>query len=176
MTASIEQLLEQLYGEIEEAKPMPLSSDKCVIDRDRILDMIDDVKAEMPAEIKRAEDMVANRSEYMAEAQREAEALRKEAKEYALSLVNEDAIVREARQIADDMIADAEEKCRMLKSAASEYCEDALRRMEDAVADAYDEVKESRAKFRSALGAIMDPPPSRRRTMYDAAADEDEDY
>jgi len=52
MTASIEQLLEQLYGEIEEAKPMPLSNDKCVIERDRILDMIDDVKAEMPAEIK----------------------------------------------------------------------------------------------------------------------------
>lgn len=176
MTASIEQLLEQLYGEIEEAKPMPLSSDKCVIDRDRILDMIDDVKAEMPAEIKRAEDLVANREDYIASARREAEAMRKEAEEYARRLVNEDAIVREAKQIADEMLADTEDKCRMLKNAASEYCEDALRRMEDAVADAYDEVKESRARFRSALGAILDPPPPRRRTMYDAAADEEDEY
>ena len=64
----------------------------------------------------------------------------------------------------------------LLKNAASEYCEDALRRMEDAVADAYDEVKESRARFRSALGAMMDPPPPRRRSMYDAAADEEDEY
>ncbi len=175
MTASIEQLLEQLYGEIEEAKPMPLSNDKCVIERDRILDMIDDVKAEMPAEIKRAEDLVANRNDYIASAKREADDMRKEAEAYARQLVNKDAIVREAQAQADDILADTEEKCRMIKSAASEYCEDALRRMEEAVADAYDEVKQSRAKFRSALGALLDGPsaPPRRR-MYDAAADEDD--
>ncbi len=164
MTASIEQLLEQLYGEIEEAKPMPLSNDKCVIERDRILDMIDDVKAEMPAEIKRAEDLVANRNDYIASAKAEA---------YARQLVNKDAIVREAQAQADDILADTEEKCRMIKSAASEYCEDALRRMEEAVADAYDEVKQSRAKFRSALGAPLPRPaagcttPRRTRTTIE---------
>ena len=110
MTASIEQLLEQLYGEIEEAKPMPLSNDKCVIERDRILDMIDDVKAEMPAEIKRAEDLVANRNDYIASAKREADAMRKEAEDYARQLVNKDAIVREAQAQADDILADTEEK------------------------------------------------------------------
>ena len=55
-----------------------------------------------------------------------------------------------------------------------------LRRMEEAVADAYDEVKRSRAKFRSALGADHGGPAPRsqsapRRAMYDAEADEDED-
>lgn len=68
----------------------------------------------------------------------------------------------------------------MLRAAASEYCEDTLRRMEEAVADAYDEVKRSRAKFRSALGADHGGPAPRsqsapRRAMYDAEADEDED-
>ena len=64
----------------------------------------------------------------------------------------------------------------MLKHAASEYCEDALRRVEEAVADAYDEVKHSRAKFRSALGAAEATPQRQesRRAMYDAEADEDE--
>ena len=62
----------------------------------------------------------------------------------------------------------------------SEYCEDTLRRMEEAVADAYDEVKHSRAKFRSALSAASGGPaprsqPAPRRAMYDAEADEDED-
>ena len=78
------------------------------------------------------------------------------------------------------ILSDAEEQCRMLKAAASEHCEDTLRRMEEAVADAYDEVKHSRAKFRSALSAASGGPaprsqPAPRRAMYDAEADEEED-
>ena len=65
---SIEELLDLLYTEIEEAKNAPLSNDRCVVDRDRVLDMIDDVKAEMPVEIKRAKDIVAQRTDSMADA------------------------------------------------------------------------------------------------------------
>ena len=173
MAGSIEELLDLLYTEIEEAKNAPLSNDRCVIERDRVLDMIDDVKAELPVEIKRAKDLVANKNDYVASAKREAD-------DYAKRLVNEDAIVREAEKQADEILAEAEEQCRMLRAAASEYCEDTLRRMEEAVADAYDEVKRSRAKFRSALGADHGGPAPRsqsapRRAMYDAEADEDED-
>lgn len=181
MAGSIEELLDLLYTEIEEAKNAPLNNDKCIIERDRVLDMIDDVKAELPVEIKRAKDLVANKNDYVASAKREADDLRHQAEEYAKRLVNEDAIVREAEKRADEIVAEAEEQCRMLRSAASEYCEDTLRRMEEAVADAYDEVKHSRAKFRSALGAASGggssarPQSAPRRAMYDAEADEDED-
>ena len=155
MAGSVEELLDLLYTEIEEAKNAPLNNDRCVIERDRVLDMIDDVKAELPVEIKRAKDLVANRNDYIASAKR-------------------------AEKKADEILSDAEEQCRMLKAAASEYCEDTLRRMEEAVADAYDEVKHSRAKFRSALSAASGGPaprsqPAPRRAMYDAEADEDED-
>ena len=90
------------------------------------------------------------------------------------------AFLSQAEKKADEILSDAEEQCRMLKAAASEYCEDTLRRMEEAVADAYDEVKHSRAKFRSALSAASGGPaprsqPAPRRAMYDAEADEDED-
>ena len=61
MAGSVEELLDLLYTEIEEAKNAPLNNDRCVIERDRVLDMIDDVKAELPVEIKRAKDLVANR-------------------------------------------------------------------------------------------------------------------
>ena len=61
MAGSVEELLDLLYTEIEEAKNAPLNNDRCVIERDRVLDMIDDVKAELPVEIKRAKDLVASR-------------------------------------------------------------------------------------------------------------------
>ena len=175
---SIEELLDLLYTEIEEAKNAPLSNDRCVVDRDRVLDMIDDVKAEMPVEIKRAKDIVAQRNDYMADAKQKAE-------DYAKELLNKDAITRSAEQKAADMIAEAEVQCQQLKEAASEYCEETLRRMEEAVADAYDEVKHSRAQFRSALSALTGtkhtasssssrPQQAPKRAMYDAEADEDE--
>lgn len=177
MAGTLEELLDLLYTEIEEAKNAPLSSDKCVIERDRVLDMIDDVKAELPVEIKRARDLVANKNDYVASAKREADELRKQAEDYAHRLINEDAIVRQAEEKADEILAQTEETCQMLKRAASEYCEDTMRRMEEAVADAYDEVKHSHAKFRSALDAAEAPASSQkpRRAMYDAEADEEED-
>ena len=177
MAGSIEELLDLLYTEIEEAKNMPLSNDKCVIERDRILDMIDDVKAELPVEIKRAKDLVANRNDYIASAKREADAMRKQTEEYARRLINEAAITRAAQERADEIIGDAEDQRRMLQRAASDYCEDALRRLEEAVAAAFDEARHARASFRSALGGgdSGSMPSPNRRAVYDAEMDEDDE-
>ena len=90
---SIEELLDLLYTEIEEAKNAPLSNDRCVVDRDRVLDMIDDVKAEMPVEIKRAKDIEAQRNDYMAAAKQKADRLRQEAEDYAKELLNKEASI-----------------------------------------------------------------------------------
>ena len=70
----------------------------------------------------------------------------------------------------------AEDRSRELKRSANEYCEDALRRTEEAVAEAYDEIKKSRARFRALSGVGGAAPaagPAGGRPMYDAAADED---
>ena len=178
MAGNIEELLELLYAEIEEAKSPAFNSDKCVVDRDRILDMIDDVKAEIPVEVKRAQDLVANRNDYIASAKREAEEIREKAKSYAKDLLDRETVVQEAQERADEITAEAEEKSRVLQRAANEYCEDTLRRLEEAVADAYEEVKRSRAQFRSALSNLEPEKAesraqSGRRPMYDAELDED---
>ena len=178
MATGVEELVDMLFAMIDEAKSVPLSSEKCIIERDRALDLLDDIKAQFPMEFGEAKKLQAARADYIASAKREADSLRQQAEDYAKRLVNEDAIVREAEKKADELLSDAEEQCRMLKAAASEYCEDTLRRMEEAVAD--DEVKHSRAKFRSALSAASGGPaprsqPAPRRAMYDAEADEDED-
>ncbi len=177
MAGSIEELLDLLYTEIEEAKNAPLNNDKCVIDRDRVLDMIDDVKAELPVEIKRAKDLVANRNDYMANAKREAEMVRQKAEDYARELLDKHEITREAEKRADEILAKTEDECRALKDMASDYCEDTLGRLKEAVSDIYDEVEHTCNKFRAALGAASgnsaprNQPP--RRAMYDAEADED---
>ena len=80
------------------------------------------------------------------------------------------------REIVDDVdrkMRQAEERSRELRRSANEYCEDALRRTEEAVAEAYDEIKKSRARFRAAASATAAGSPSGGRAAYDAAAEED---
>lgn len=153
MASNIEELFDMLYEMIDEAKNVPLSSDKCMLERDKALDMLDDIRARFPVELKKAKELVDKKNDYIASAKREADDLRQRAEDHARRLLNEDTLVLEARRIAEEIIQEAESTSRQLKQAANEYCEDTLHRMEDAVADAYDEVKHSRAKFRSALGA-----------------------
>ena len=174
MASGVEELLDMLFEMIDEAKNAPLSSDKCVIERDRALDLIDDVRSQFPIELSEARKMMANRAELVASAKREADAIRKSAEDRARQLVAEDAITLQARQRANEMMQQAEERSRELKRSANEYCEDALRRTEEAVAEAYDEIKKSRARFRAAAGVASAPTVSGgSRPIYDAAADED---
>ena len=175
MASGVEELLDMLFEMIDEAKNAPLSSDKCVIERDRALDLIDDIRSAFPMELAEAKKMMANRAELMASAKRESEALRKAAEDKARQMLAEDSITLQAKQRANEMVQQAEERSRELKRAANEYCEDALRRTEEAVAEAYDEIKKSRARFRAAAGVAAAPAAGNggSRPIYDAAADED---
>lgn len=153
MASNIEELFDVLYEMIDEAKNVPLSSDKCMVERDKALDMLDEVRSRFPVEIKKARELLEKKSEYIASAKREADDLRQRAEEHVRRMLNEDALILESRRIADEIIAEAERTARELKQVANDYCEDALRRAEDTVADIFEEVKLSRSKFRGALGA-----------------------
>ena len=175
MASGVEELLDMLFEMIDEAKNLPLSNDKCVIERDRALDLIDDIRSQFPVELTEAKKLMANRAELIASTKREAESIRKAAEDKARQLLAEDTITLQAKQRANEMVQQAEERSRELKRSANEYCEDALRRTEEAVAEAYDEIKKSRARFRAAAGVAAAPTAANTgsRPIYDAAADED---
>ena len=158
MASGVEELLDMLFEMVDEAKNMPLSSDKCVLERDRALDLIDDIRAQFPVELGEAKKLVASRNDYIAEAQR---------------MLAEESVLNQAKQRSAELMRQAEERSRELKRSANEYCEDALRRTEEAVAEAYDEIKKSRARFRAAASATAAGSPSGGRAAYDAAAEED---
>lgn len=174
MASGVEELLDMLFEMVDEAKNAPLSSDKCVIERDRALDLIDDIRSQFPMELGEARKMMANRAELMASAKREAEVIRKAAEDKARQMLSEDVITLQAKQQANEMVQQAEERSRDLKRSANEYCEDALHRTEEAVAEAYDEIKKSRARFRAAAGVASASAAgvAGGRSIYDAAADE----
>ena len=147
---TIEQLIENLWEIIDEAKAVPLTADKCIIDRDKALDILDEIKAAFPNEIKMSKEIVEKRNNYIESGKREAEAIKKQAEEYAKRCVNENDITAEARKKANDMVLAAEKNSKELMRAASEYCDDAMKRTEEAIAKALEELRTSRAQFMKA--------------------------
>ena len=146
MASGVEELLDMLFDMVDEAKNVPLSSDKCMIERDRALDLIDDIRAQFPVELSEAKKLMASRADMIASAKREADAIRRQAEEKAKQLLAEESILLQARQRANELMQQAEDRSRELKRSANDYCEDALRRTEEAVAEAYDEIKKSRSR------------------------------
>ena len=77
MASGVEELLDMLFDMVDEAKNVPLSSDRCMIERDRALDLIDDIRAQFPVELSEAKKVMASRADLIASAKREAEAIRR---------------------------------------------------------------------------------------------------
>ena len=90
MASGVEELLDMLFEMIDEAKNAPLSSDKCVIERDRALDLIDDIRSQFPMELGEARKVMASRAETLAAAKREADTIRKAAEDKARQLLEEE--------------------------------------------------------------------------------------
>lgn len=171
MASGVEELLDMLYEMIDEAKGVPLSSEKCMIERDRALDILDDVRAQFPMEMREAKKLLDSRTEYINSAKREAEAIKKQAEEDAKRTVAEDKLLSQARQQGSEIVKTAEERAKELRRAANDYCEDLLRRAEEAMAEAHEEVKQKRSRFHAAAAQQNAAPQQPSRRAYDAEAD-----
>lgn len=156
MENGVQELLQMLSNIISEARGVPLSSDKCIIERDKALDLIDEIKAQLPNEISEAKRLVTARNEFIGNAKREAESIRKVAEERARQLVDEEEIVKMAKVQSANLVNNAETKSNELRRIANEYAEEVLRRTEESIGAALSEVRQSRSKFMAASQPAKD--------------------
>lgn len=156
-TQEVTELIEMLYNTIADAWGVPLGKDKCMLPRESTLNLIDDIRAQLPIELAEARRLLSARDEFVANAKREADSVRKAAEAEARRLVEEQEIVRAAKERANEILSTAEARSRELVGVANNYVDDALRRTEDAVNAALSEIRDSRSRFRSAAGATPAP-------------------
>ena len=151
----VQHLVDMLFDMIDGAKGAPFSSEKCMINRDEALDLIDEIRAQLPAELKRAQELIRAKDEYVANAKRDVDRMMQKAELDAKSKVSESEVTNAAREKGHEIIRRAEERSREMYRVANEYTEDALRRTEEAIQMALDEIKQSRANFRSVSAEQM---------------------
>lgn len=158
MANGIEEVIGTLYEMVQDAWSLPLGADKCVLERDKVLDLLDEINNQLPGEFKQAKTIVDARNDVIANAKREAEAILAQAEQKAQQMVQEDRIYQQAQVDAEQLMAETkaqadavvestQNKLAELRNVTNNYVLDALRRTEEAVADALREVEIAREKF-----------------------------
>ncbi len=149
----IEDIISALYDMVQDARALPLGADKCILERDKVLDMLDEIIAQLPVELKQSRTIVESRNELIGQARREAENLIRQAQEQAQKMVAEEAIYQEAKRQCQEMVLATKNRMADLRRASNEYMDDALRRTEEAVAMSLEDVRDTRAKFKALVEA-----------------------
>ena len=168
-TNGINEILSELYDMIQEAKGAMLQPDKCVINRDDALNIIEEAIAQLPSEIKSAKTIVEARNELIAQgrkeaenavatakaesdkmlakAQKEADNILAKANEKAQKMVSEEAVYSEAKRQSKEMIDQAQAKIEELKKVSNAFVDDAMHQAETAMESALSSLKTTRTKF-----------------------------
>ena len=148
---NIEDIISALYDMVQDARALPLGADKCILERDKVLDMLDEVIAQLPQELKQARTIVESRNELIGQARREAESLIRQAQEQADKMISEEVIYQEAKRQCQEMVANTKARMAELRKVSNDYMDDALRRTEEAITMSLEDVRDTRTKFKALI-------------------------
>jgi len=146
---SIEEILDSMDELLDKAWGLPLSGGRCMVDAEKIRDLIDDIRINLPTEIKQARHIVADRAEIMAAAQKEGEVLIRKAEERSKSLISQEEIAKAAQGRANDMVSQAQVKAREIRQAAYDFSDEVLRSTEEALSRSLGDVRHTRQALRN---------------------------
>ena len=126
------QLIDRLEELFNDAKAVPFTHN-VVVDEDKMLELIDQMRIAIPEEVKKAQQLVAQRDRVMAQAQEEANRTLQIARDKADQLVQKDIVTQEAQRRADQILAQARAEAEGIRADADNYVLDTLIQLQDQI-------------------------------------------
>ena len=145
---NVNELLDTIEDTLEESTSMPLSGGKRLVDVEKVRDYLDDIRANLPGELRQAQQIVNDRAQIVDTANAQAQAIVKKAEERARILVSDAEIVKAAQQRAAEITAAAQSESRTLRQTVTDYCDNMLKTTEEAMVENVAQVKTVRANLR----------------------------
>ncbi len=145
---NVNELLNTIEDTLEESTSMPLSGGKRLVDVEKVRDYLDDIRANLPGELRQAQQIVNDRAQIVDTANAQAQAIVKKAEERARILVSDAEIVKAAQQRAAEITAAAQSESRTLRQTVTDYCDNMLKTTEEAMVENAAQVKNVRANLR----------------------------
>jgi cell division septum initiation protein DivIVA len=145
---NVNELLDTIEDALEESPTVPLSGGKHVVDIEKIRDYLDEVRANLPGELRQSQAIVNDRAQIVDDANTQATAILKKAEERARILVSDAEIVKAAQQRAAEILANAQSEARAVRQTVTDYCENMLKTTEETMAANAAQVKSIRGSLR----------------------------
>lgn len=146
---NVDDLIDELYDMVEKAWSLPMSHGRAVLDGEQVRQILDEMRETLPQEIHQARAIVADRSQILADAKREADTTVRVAQERAKALIAQDMITREAQQRANEILTQAQSKSREMKRATNEYVDDLMKRTDDELTQLLTETRKIRQSIKA---------------------------
>ncbi|HNT23605.1 MAG TPA: hypothetical protein PKM21_04525 [Anaerolineales bacterium] len=123
------QMIDRLEELLNESRPLPFTHN-VIVDEDRMLDLIDQMRVSIPEEVKKAQQFLAQRDRLLAQAQEEANRTIAIAREKGEQLIERDPIVQAAQVQAQQIIEKAHGDGDAIRADADSYVYDTLTGLE----------------------------------------------
>ncbi len=143
----VEGYLAQMEQLLAEARPVPLSA-SVMINRKDFEDVIDDIRASLPEELRQSRWVIKERDEVLEQAEREAEQMLNDARAEAARLISETEVVRQSQRSAERILDEAREQARVLRLEAEDYIDAKLANFEIVLAKTMRSVEKGREQLR----------------------------
>ena len=146
---NIEEILDMMDDTLDKAWSLPMSGGRCVVDVEQIREMLDEIRINLPGEIKQAKNIVADRNEIWRAAKAEAEQLVRRAEDRARVLVSQEVVLKEAQAKANELLSQTQSRTKEMKAAAQEFSDSRLRETEESLTRALADLRETRQKLKT---------------------------
>ena len=146
---NVEELLDLMEETLEAGTAVPFAAGTRVVDVDRMRDIIDEVRNNLPDEVRESKKIVNEREQILKNAHVEAEGVIQQAEERARAMVSEQEIVKRSQQRVVEILTAAQTQNKEIKRQTSLYCEEVLKQSEEALVKSLSSVKNARMNLRS---------------------------
>ncbi|HKX71393.1 MAG TPA: hypothetical protein VJM75_09210 [Acidimicrobiales bacterium] len=156
----VEALLRRLHELIDSARPAPLSAQQVKVDRDELLDLLDQAIERLPDEVRSARWLLKERDEFLARAQREADDILAAARGQAERMVQRSEVMKAGEAKARRVMEKARAEASRQRNEADDFCDKRLAQLETVLERTMRVVTAGRAKLRGPVGEGADRPGS----------------
>ncbi len=140
-------LLETIEDILEKSKSVPFSN-KAMVDKEEILEIISELRLKLPEELKQAKWVKEERQRILVEAQKEADDIVKEAENRIISMIDEHEITKKAYEKKAEIIETANEMSREISKGTKDYADNVLNGIEVALQEALKIIQNNRSELK----------------------------
>ncbi|MCL1996638.1 MAG: ATPase [Defluviitaleaceae bacterium] len=163
---SMEKYLIQIEDVLESSKAVPFSG-KVAVDKDQIYDIIDEIRLNLPSELKESKKLVENKDKFLRDAEKrsesaiesarqEAESILQDAYNKAEKMISEHQIYKTAEEEAELIMQEAKRDAKSIRVNAVDYADEILSKAETAMRATIDSIEKNHSSAQEYYNRILD--------------------